>query len=165
MHPLLQPFRPHSKLDPSSHTSALPDPFSAPHLSCSFTMSLTGAELIQDCTIELTIGRRYGLLGQNGSGKSNFLKCLAAREVRTAREGAWQRGEGDWVGTEQNSSRSETSSSASKHLRVTWRLFLTCLGQPQMVVKAGEIGRKRSMTQGGWQGGVAPRQLPQAACL
>lgn len=45
-------------------------------------MSLTGAELIQDCTIELTIGRRYGLLGQNGSGKSNFLKCLAAREVR-----------------------------------------------------------------------------------
>ncbi|GAX84860.1 hypothetical protein CEUSTIGMA_g12281.t1 [Chlamydomonas eustigma] len=46
-----------------------------------FSMSLTGAELIQDCTIELTIGRRYGLLGQNGSGKSNFLKCLAAREV------------------------------------------------------------------------------------
>lgn len=45
-------------------------------------MSLTGAELIQDCTIELTIGRRYGLLGQNGCGKSNFLKCLAAREVR-----------------------------------------------------------------------------------
>ena len=45
-------------------------------------MSLTGAELIQDCTIELTIGRRYGLLGMNGSGKSNFLKCLAAREVR-----------------------------------------------------------------------------------
>ena len=45
-------------------------------------MSLTGAELIQDCSIELTIGRRYGLLGQNGCGKSNFLKCLAAREVR-----------------------------------------------------------------------------------
>ncbi len=46
-----------------------------------FSMSLTGAELIQDCSIELTIGRRYGLLGQNGCGKSNFLKCLAAREV------------------------------------------------------------------------------------
>ena len=61
-------------------------------------MSLTGAELIQDCTIELTIGRRYGLLGQNGSGKSNFLKCLAAREVRMAREGierAWLRRQGE----------------------------------------------------------------------
>ena len=57
---------------------------SCPHqfTSLRFSMSLTGAELIQDCTIELTIGRRYGLLGMNGSGKSNFLKCLAAREVR-----------------------------------------------------------------------------------
>ena len=47
-------------------------------------MSLTGAELISDCAIELTIGRRYGLIGQNGSGKTNFLKCLANREVRAA---------------------------------------------------------------------------------
>lgn len=46
-----------------------------------FSMSLTGTELIQDCSIELTIGRRYGLIGQNGCGKSNFLKALAAREV------------------------------------------------------------------------------------
>mmetsp|Transcript_33952 Transcript_33952/g.101058 ORF Transcript_33952/g.101058 Transcript_33952/m.101058 type:complete len:593 (-) Transcript_33952:440-2218(-) len=46
-----------------------------------FSMSLTGAELIQDCSIELTIGRRYGLIGQNGSGKTNFLRCLAKREV------------------------------------------------------------------------------------
>lgn len=37
--------------------------------------------MIQDCTIELTIGRRYGLLGQNGCGKTNFLQCLANREV------------------------------------------------------------------------------------
>lgn len=46
-----------------------------------FTLGLNGSELIQDCNIELTIGRRYGLLGQNGSGKSNFLKCIAKREV------------------------------------------------------------------------------------
>lgn len=46
-----------------------------------FSMSITGGELIQDCSIELTIGRRYGLIGQNGSGKTNFLKCLAKREV------------------------------------------------------------------------------------
>lgn len=47
----------------------------------SFSMGVNGAELIQDCTIELTIGRRYGLLGQNGCGKTNFLQCLANREV------------------------------------------------------------------------------------
>merc|ERR1712025_345272 len=31
--------------------------------------------------IELTVGRRYGLIGSNGNGKSTFLKCLAEREV------------------------------------------------------------------------------------
>jgi len=36
----------------------------------------------QDCSIELTVGRRYGLIGQNGSGKTNFLQALAHREVR-----------------------------------------------------------------------------------
>jgi hypothetical protein len=44
-------------------------------------MGLNGIELIQDCSIELTIGRRYGLIGQNGCGKTNFLQCLANREV------------------------------------------------------------------------------------
>ena len=46
-----------------------------------FSMGLNGIELIQDCSIELTIGRRYGLIGQNGCGKTNFLQCLANREV------------------------------------------------------------------------------------
>lgn len=46
-----------------------------------FSMGLNGVELIQDCSIELTIGRRYGLIGQNGCGKTNFLQCLASREV------------------------------------------------------------------------------------
>jgi len=31
--------------------------------------------------LELNYGRRYGLIGRNGSGKSTFLECLAAREV------------------------------------------------------------------------------------
>lgn len=47
-----------------------------------FSMGLAGQELIQDCSIEITIGRRYGLIGQNGCGKTNFLQVLANREVR-----------------------------------------------------------------------------------
>jgi len=46
-----------------------------------FTLLSHGQELIKDTTIEFTIGRRYGLIGFNGAGKSTFLKCLAAREV------------------------------------------------------------------------------------
>uniref|UniRef100_A0A7S0Z840 Uncharacterized protein n=1 Tax=Ostreococcus mediterraneus TaxID=1486918 RepID=A0A7S0Z840_9CHLO len=46
-----------------------------------FSMGMGGRELIKDCDIEITIGRRYGLLGQNGCGKTNFLECLARREV------------------------------------------------------------------------------------
>lgn len=46
-----------------------------------FSMSLNGVELIQDCSIEVTIGRRYGLIGANGCGKTNFLQCIANREV------------------------------------------------------------------------------------
>lgn len=46
-----------------------------------FALSSYGNELVKDTMIELTIGRRYGLLGANGSGKSTLLKCLAARQV------------------------------------------------------------------------------------
>lgn len=46
-----------------------------------FTLNAWGTELIKDTAIEFTIGRRYGLIGSNGSGKSTFLKCLAHREV------------------------------------------------------------------------------------
>lgn len=44
-------------------------------------MSVAGTQLIEECSIELTIGRRYGLIGSNGSGKSNFLRALALRDV------------------------------------------------------------------------------------
>lgn len=39
-----------------------------------------GRVLITDSTLELTYGRRYGLLGENGCGKSTLLKAIAARE-------------------------------------------------------------------------------------
>ncbi|XP_063902186.1 LOW QUALITY PROTEIN: ABC transporter F family member 2-like [Zophobas morio] len=45
------------------------------------SLSYKGQVLIQaTTTLELTMGRRYGLLGRNGSGKTTFLKSLAARE-------------------------------------------------------------------------------------
>jgi len=39
-----------------------------------------GKVLIADSTLELTSGRRYGLLGENGCGKSTLLKAIAKRE-------------------------------------------------------------------------------------
>jgi ATP-binding cassette subfamily F protein 2 len=39
-----------------------------------------GRVLIHDTTLELTYGRRYGLLGENGCGKSTLLKAVDKRE-------------------------------------------------------------------------------------
>ena len=39
-----------------------------------------GKVLFNDTTIELTYGRRYGLLGENGCGKSTLLKAIDKRE-------------------------------------------------------------------------------------
>lgn len=47
----------------------------------SFSLSAFGKVLIEDTEVELTVGRRYGLIGRNGSGKSQFLKALAYREA------------------------------------------------------------------------------------
>jgi len=46
-----------------------------------FSLALHGMPLVEDTTIELNRGRRYGLVGANGCGKSTFLKCLASREI------------------------------------------------------------------------------------
>lgn len=39
-----------------------------------------GRVLFNDTTLELSYGRRYGLLGENGCGKSTLLKAIAHRE-------------------------------------------------------------------------------------
>merc|ERR1719181_2649042 len=44
-------------------------------------MSVYGKNFITDTKLELNHGRRYGLIGMNGSGKSTMLAALAAREV------------------------------------------------------------------------------------
>lgn len=46
----------------------------------SVSLVFHGKVLIQDTTLELNYGRRYGLLGANGCGKSTLLKAIAARE-------------------------------------------------------------------------------------
>jgi ATP-binding cassette subfamily F protein 2 len=46
----------------------------------SVSLVFHGRVLISDSTLELTLGRRYGLLGENGCGKSTLLKAIAARE-------------------------------------------------------------------------------------
>lgn len=47
----------------------------------SFTMSFHGRLLVDGATITLNYGQRYGLLGENGSGKTTFLDALANRDV------------------------------------------------------------------------------------
>ncbi|KAH8664589.1 putative ABC transporter protein [Xylariales sp. PMI_506] len=46
----------------------------------SASLTFHGRVLINESTLELTMGRRYGLLGENGCGKSTLLKAIAARE-------------------------------------------------------------------------------------
>jgi len=46
-----------------------------------FSMAVYGKEFISDTKLELNFGRRYGLIGMNGSGKSTMLAAIAAKEI------------------------------------------------------------------------------------
>ncbi|EFR00632.1 ATP-binding cassette sub-family F member 2 [Nannizzia gypsea CBS 118893] len=46
----------------------------------SISLVFHGRVLITDSTLELTYGKRYGLLGENGCGKSTLLKAISKRE-------------------------------------------------------------------------------------
>jgi ATP-binding cassette, subfamily F, member 2 len=46
-----------------------------------FSITFYGSEMLQDTTLELNCGRRYGLLGSNGCGKSSMLAAIGNREV------------------------------------------------------------------------------------
>lgn len=47
----------------------------------SFSMSFHGRLLIENASFSLNYGQRYGLLGENGSGKTTFLEALANRDI------------------------------------------------------------------------------------
>merc|ERR1719385_401717 len=46
-----------------------------------FSVTFYGAELLQDTRVELSVGNRYGLIGENGCGKSTLMAVLGNREV------------------------------------------------------------------------------------
>merc|ERR1719385_200976 len=46
-----------------------------------FSVTFYGSELLQDTKLELSVGNRYGLIGENGCGKSTLLAVLGNREV------------------------------------------------------------------------------------
>uniref|UniRef100_A0AAV2L4C9 ATP-binding cassette sub-family F member 2 n=1 Tax=Knipowitschia caucasica TaxID=637954 RepID=A0AAV2L4C9_KNICA len=50
------------------------------HIS-SLALTFHGQELLSDTSLELNSGRRYGLLGLNGTGKSMLLSAIGHREI------------------------------------------------------------------------------------
>eukprot|EP00920_Eleutheroschizon_duboscqi_P016505 GHVT01039029.1.p1 GENE.GHVT01039029.1~~GHVT01039029.1.p1 ORF type:complete len:821 (+),score=269.49 GHVT01039029.1:137-2599(+) len=46
-----------------------------------FSVSVGGRVLLKDGALKLSLGRKYGLIGRNGIGKSTFLKALARKEI------------------------------------------------------------------------------------
>lgn len=47
----------------------------------SFSVSARGKELLKNASLKISHGRRYGLVGPNGKGKSTLLKLLAWRQI------------------------------------------------------------------------------------
>ncbi|KAI3826067.1 hypothetical protein L1987_00109 [Smallanthus sonchifolius] len=47
----------------------------------SFSVSVGGKELLKNATVKISHGKRYGLVGPNGKGKSTLLKLLAWRQI------------------------------------------------------------------------------------
>ncbi|KAG9131097.1 hypothetical protein Leryth_023687 [Lithospermum erythrorhizon] len=46
-----------------------------------FSVSARGKELLKNATVKVSHGKRYGLIGPNGKGKSTLLKLLAWRRI------------------------------------------------------------------------------------
>ncbi|PKA53214.1 ABC transporter F family member 3 [Apostasia shenzhenica] len=46
-----------------------------------FTVSVGGRDLITECSVTLSFGRHYGLVGRNGTGKTSFLRHMALHAI------------------------------------------------------------------------------------
>ncbi|XP_010931931.1 ABC transporter F family member 4 [Elaeis guineensis] len=51
----------------------------------SFTVSAAGKDLLKNASLKISHGKRYGLVGPNGKGKSTLLKLLAWRRIPVPR--------------------------------------------------------------------------------
>ncbi|XP_073237050.1 ATP-binding cassette sub-family F member 2-like [Porites lutea] len=72
------------KLDLSSRscTGVLASHFQSRDLKIeNFSITFHGVELLTDTKLELNCGRRYGLLGLNGCGKSTMLETIGNRDI------------------------------------------------------------------------------------
>lgn len=47
----------------------------------SFSLEVSGKVLIEDSKLLLTAGRKYGLVGQNGTGKTTLMYAIARKEI------------------------------------------------------------------------------------
>ncbi|KAG2491511.1 hypothetical protein HYH03_010088 [Edaphochlamys debaryana] len=47
-----------------------------------FSVSNGGKDLVTDASVMLAFGRRYGLIGRNGTGKTTLLRALAGHEIK-----------------------------------------------------------------------------------
>lgn len=45
------------------------------------TITFHGREIVTDTTLEINMGRRYGLIGLNGSGKTSLMQAMSMREM------------------------------------------------------------------------------------
>merc|ERR1719215_1895593 len=58
------------------------EPPAADAFTCSnFTLSAPGQTLFKDATVTITQGKRYGILGPNGMGKTTILRHIASRDL------------------------------------------------------------------------------------
>ncbi|ORZ21595.1 P-loop containing nucleoside triphosphate hydrolase protein [Absidia repens] len=46
-----------------------------------FDISFASRRILTDATLSITFGRRYGVVGKNGTGKSTLLRAMARREI------------------------------------------------------------------------------------
>jgi ATP-binding cassette subfamily F protein 3 len=46
-----------------------------------FTVGVSGRSLLDDATLRITVGKKYGLIGRNGIGKTVFLHAVARHEI------------------------------------------------------------------------------------